>query len=133
MESPEPPQVCMTEERVDQHLDPPTTRFISLHHTHTRMHTQHAYTESPKAQKKPLPSEIMGHPVSNPIPIRGGLHIFSLLPTTAGSHHSPAGSYCSPTLFFLDHKSKNRNSSLRISRGKGEGEMAATKKLANKR
>ena len=52
--------------------------------------------------------------------------IFSLLPTTAGSHHSP-------TLSFLDHKSKNRNSSLRISRGKGEGEMAATKKLANKR
>ena len=81
--------------------------------------------ESPKAQRKPLPSETMGHPVSNPIPIRGGLH-FSLLPTTAGSHHSP-------TLSFLDHKSKNRNSSLRISRGKGEGEMAATKKLANKR
>jgi len=150
VESPEPPQVHMT----DRGRAIPAPRpFVSLHHVHmlTHMHAHmHIHThaqhllfigeqvkskprgvdagnspESPKAQRKPLPSETMGHPVSNPIPIRGGLH-FSLLPATAGSHHSP-------TLSFLDHKSKNRNSSLRISRGKGEGEMAATKKLANKR
>lgn len=103
-----------------------TIRLSSSHaHTHTCIHNMHAQSR-PTHRKSPFLQRSWDTPSATPSLFVEVCIIFSLLPTTAGSHHSP-------TLFFLDHKSKNRNSSLRISRGKGEGEMAATKKLANKR
>ena len=78
-----------THARTHAHTHTHTHMHAHIHthkcmHTHTRIHAyMHTCTrnssESPKAQKRPLPSEAIGHPISNPIPIRGGLHYFSLL------------------------------------------------------